>query len=295
MLRMNKGFAMFDLVVNSTVSPRSRLAYTRAARAFVAWHKGQPLTRHLVQEYRSHLIDSGAASSTINLHLSVLRNLAREAVSANMIDPATAADIVSVKGVSQQGRRDGVWLSSEQAQSILTRIDLSTPVGRRDAAIMGLLIGCALRRAEACCVVIEQIRQVEGRWAVVDLRGKGGRVRTVPIPAWAADAILKWTASAGIVSGRVLRPVSRTGTVLDRPMTSSGLWDVVRRVAKVAPHDLRRTFAKLARAGGASLEQIQLTLGHASIETTQRYLGSKINFQNAACDRLGLRLGGEVA
>lgn len=280
---------MLDLVENSTVSPRSRVAYSRAARAFVAWHKGQPLTRQLVQEYRSHLIDAGAASSTINLHLSVLRNLAREAVTAGILDSSVAADIVSVKGVSQHGRREGIWLTAQQAQAILTGMDRSTTVGLRDAAVMGLLIGCALRRAEACSVVVEQIRQVEGRWAIVDLCGKGNRVRTVPVPAWAADAVLKWSASAGIVSGRVLRPVSRTGTVLDRPMTSSGLWDVVRRVAKVAPHDLRRTFAKLARAGGAPLEQIQLTLGHASILTTQRYLGSRIDFQNAACDVLGLR------
>ena len=60
---------------------------------------------------------------------------------------------------------------------------------------------------------------------------------------------------------------------------------------EVAPHDLRRTFAKLAHRGGAPIEQIQLTLGHASVQTTERYLGVQQDLTDAPCDRLGLRLG----
>ena len=58
----------------------------------------------------------------------------------------------------------------------------------------------------------------------------------------------------------------------------------------IRPHDLRRTFAKLARKGGAALEQIQLSLGHASIRTTEKYLGIRQDLADAPCDRLGLRL-----
>jgi len=59
---------------------------------------------------------------------------------------------------------------------------------------------------------------------------------------------------------------------------------------KIAPHDLRRTFAKLAHKGGSALDQIQLSLGHGSIQTTQRYLGVEQDLTDAPCDRLGLRL-----
>jgi len=59
---------------------------------------------------------------------------------------------------------------------------------------------------------------------------------------------------------------------------------------RVAPHDLRRTFAKLAHKGHAALEQIQLSLGHASIQTTERYLGVRQDLQDAPCDHLGLHL-----
>ena len=63
-------------------------------------------------------------------------------------------------------------------------------------------------------------------------------------------------------------------------------------VADIAPHDLRRTFAKLAHKGRAALEQIQLSLGHASIQTTERYLGVRQDLADAPCDRLGLKLAG---
>ena len=59
----------------------------------------------------------------------------------------------------------------------------------------------------------------------------------------------------------------------------------------LAPHDVRRTFAKLAHKGRAALEQIQLSLGHASIVTTERYLGVRQDLHDAPCDRLGIRLG----
>lgn len=77
-------------------------------------------------------------------------------------------------------------------------------------------------------------------------------------------------------------------------MSADAIADVVATYAltrwDLAPHDLRRTFAKLARSGQAPLEQIQLALGHRSIQTTQRYLGSELDLADAACDRLGIRL-----
>jgi integrase len=61
-------------------------------------------------------------------------------------------------------------------------------------------------------------------------------------------------------------------------------------IHNLAPHDLRRTFAKLAHKGHAALEQIQLSLGHASVTTTERYLGVRQDLTDAPCDHLGLRV-----
>jgi integrase len=109
-------------------------------------------------------------------------------------------------------------------------------------------------------------------------------------------AINAWTERAGMASGRVFRSLRKgNGAALGTGMSTQAIADVVTACAvplgiEVAPHDCRRTFAKLALKGGARLEQIQLSLGHASIRTTERYLGVEQDLTHAPCDRLGLRL-----
>jgi integrase len=106
--------------------------------------------------------------------------------------------------------------------------------------------------------------------------------------------------AAAIVAGRLFRQVNRGGAVEGDGLTPQAVRDVVEHYSKqlglgVAAHDLRRTFAKLARAGGSGLDQIQLSLGHASIVTTERYLGTSQDLVDAPGDRLGLRLVGDSA
>ncbi len=101
---------------------------------------------------------------------------------------------------------------------------------------------------------------------------------------------------AGIAAGRVFRSVRKGDQgAVGVGLSTQAIADVVADYARplgiaVAPHDCRRTFAKLALKGGARLEQIQLSLGHASIRTTERYLGVEQDLTDAPCDRLGLRL-----
>jgi site-specific recombinase XerD len=137
---------------------------------------------------------------------------------------------------------------------------------------------------------------------IVDLVGKGKRVRAVPMPSWAKAALDTWTEAAclrrqaGITDGRLFRSIHKDGYVNGESMTAQAIADVVREYAdlcgydNLAAHDLRRTFAKLAHKGGAGLDQIQLSLGHASIKTTERYLGVEQDLVSAPCDVSGLRL-----
>ena len=138
------------------------------------------------------------------------------------------------------------------------------------------------------------IQQREEHWVIADLVGKGGHVRTVPMPAWVKDAIDAWTTAAGITEGTVFRAISKVGRVWGDGMTAKVLWDVVRTAAaaagitKLAPHDLRRTCARLCHLAGGELDQIQFLLGHVSIQTTERYLGCKQKLRCAVNDRLGI-------
>jgi integrase len=157
-----------------------------------------------------------------------------------------------------------------------------------------LLVGCGLRRSEAVSVTFADIQQRDGRWVIVDLRGKHGRIRTVPVPAWVKQAVDAWLTAAGLTEGRVLRSMNRHGRITGDSMSAQAVLDLTADYGDsldvaLRPHDLRRTCAKLCRASGGELEQIQLLLGHASVQTTERYLGTQQDLENAPNDRLGLR------
>ena len=129
---------------------------------------------------------------------------------------------------------------------------------------------------------------------ITDLIGKGCHVRTVPIPQWVKAAVDAWTTAAALSDGRVFRAINKAGRIWGDGMSPKVLWDVVRAAAarasieKLAPHDLRRTCARLCHLAGGELEQIQFLLGHVSVQTTERYLGCKQKLRFAVNDRLGI-------
>jgi integrase len=287
--------AAIELVTNSLTSDHSKRAYSKALTDFLAWMEDtkKPFVKATIQEYRQTLTGSPAS---INLRMSAIRKLATEAADNGLLDQAIANGITRVHGVTSHGVRSGNWLTKQQAQQILTTPDVSTLKGLRDRAILAVLIGGGLRRSEVAALTFDHIQQRDGRWVVVDMTGKGNRVRTVPIPSWVKLAIDEWTNSAGITSGHVFQSIHKGGYIKHESMTAQAVRDVVKEHAEViglselAAHDLRRTFAKLAHKGGAGLDQIQLTLGHASIKTTEKYLGVSQNLTDAPCDHLGLTL-----
>ena len=289
---------LVELVLDGLASEHSRRAYRRALGEFFAWYQsnapGEGFTRAVVQRYRSHLAVRSLSAASINLALAALRKLAAEAAANELLPPETTAAILRIGGARRTGVRTGNWLTLPQAQQLLATPDPATPKGLRDRVLLGLLVGCGLRRGELAGLDFGAIAQREGRWAIVDLLGKHGRVRTVPMPSWAKSALDAWATAAGVSTGGVLRRVDKGGRVGPGPITAQAVFEAVVTYArqaglgKITPHDLRRTFAKLAHLGRAPLEQIQISLGHASIQTTERYLGLRQNLHDAPCDRLGL-------
>jgi integrase len=190
--------------------------------------------------------------------------------------------------------RAGNWLTRAQAQALL---DLPHPrrrKGQRDRAVLALLLGCALRRSEAAALTVADLQQRDGRWVIADLVGKHGHIRTVPVPTWVKAAVDDWTVAAGIAQGRILRSMNRHGAVTGDSLSPQGILALVAAYGhqlgvKLKAHDARRTCAKLCRAAGGDLEQIQLLLGHSSVQTTEHYLGTRQHLVEAPHDRLGLR------
>ena len=299
---MDADARLISFVLDTVTSAHSRRSYRTGLVRFFAWIRSSEaaptFSKALVGEYRAALLDAGLSAATVNLRLAPVRRLAREMADNGLLDPAVAAAVGWVTGVARHGTRLGNWLNKEQANDLLNAPNPRTLAGKRDRAVLALLIGCGLRRAELLRLEFKDLQQREARWVLPDLVGKGNRVRTVTVPAGVKARIDGWTAAAGITEGRIFRPVTKAGVmkgteILDEKV----IWRLVVRYAretelgKLAPHDLRQTCAKLCRRAGGDLEQIQLLLGHASVQTTERYLGTEQNLASAVNDGLGLDLG----
>ena len=287
------------LVLDSVSSPITRRVYNLGLDEFSAWY-GQAsrpgFTKATVNAWRTELEARGLGSVSINVRITAVRKLAVEAADNGLLAPELAAGITRVKGAKSTGVRVGNWLSVPQAQKLLNAPDVATKKGLRDRAMLAVLLGCGLRRSEVAALTLGHIQQRDGRWCVVDLVGKHGRVRTIPMPTWVKVAIDAWTAAAGLAEGHVLRPVTRGDQVQGEHMTEKVVWQLLQPYAAaagvpgIAPHDLRRSCAKMCRAAGGELEQIQLLLGHASVQTTERYLGTKQDLVHAPNDGIKLRV-----
>ncbi len=279
------------MVLDTLPSPNSRRNYAKALDLLFVMVAGRPLTRALLMEYRAGM--DGLAASTVNVRLSAVRKLVTEARRNGMLSAEEAANLTDIPNVRQQGTRLGKWLTKEQARELLAVPDRSTLKGKRDYAMLALLVGCALRRRELAALTVEDIQMRENRWVIADLRGKGGRIRTVAVPMWVKQGINAWQAAAKIEDGPLLRSINKAGKV-GKSLSDWAVWAVVTEAARhigierFGAHDLRRTCAKLCRKGGGDLEQIKFLLGHSSIQTTERYLGSEQEIAVAVNDRVQL-------
>ena len=279
--------ALLSLVLASLQSPHTRRSYARGIVDLYEFKGPRVLTPQLLLEWRAKL--AASTSSTANARLSAVRKLLDEGIAAGFISEADAAPLLRVNGVRYLGARIGNWLTVDQARALLKIPNRARLKGKRDYCILALLLGTAIRVSELARLDIKAIQQRDNRWVLADLVSKG-RVRTVAVPAWTMTAIRDWLKASGIQFGPLIRQL----TFRSKPMTPQGLLDVVRAAGRdigvhgLGPHDLRRTCARLMHAKGVDLDQIRIMLGHESLVTTQRYLGSLQDLANAPNDDLGL-------
>src|SRR6266404_4418945 len=188
------------LVLDSVSSPITKRVYNMALNEFMAWFQQAPrpgFTKATVSAWRVSLESRRLGSSSIIIRMSAIRKLAAEAADNGLIAPELAAGIARVKSVKSTGIRVGNWLSLRQAQALLSAPDVATVKGLRDRAILAVLLGCGLRRSEVAALTSAHVQQRDGRWCIVDLVGKHGRIRTAPMPTWVKVAIRRMDLRGG--------------------------------------------------------------------------------------------------
>ena len=290
-------------VLVSLRSPESQRSYRRSIDDFVSWYCSEPrlsFNKTVVTRFRIYLENRMLSPGTINVRLAAVRRLAYEAADSGLLSPDLAAGIRRVKGVKKLGTRLGNWLTANEARALLQLPSCYSLKGKRDYAILALLLGCGLRRRELIELSLDHVQRREEHWAIVDLVGKGGHIRTVPMPDWVKEAIDLWAMAARIRDGRIFRCVCRNGCAWGDKITEKVAWCTVKEhagklgITKLAPHDLRRSCARLCHESGGELEQIQFLLGHVSVQTTEKYLGCKQRLREAVNDKIGIEPPGPI-
>ncbi len=211
------------------------------------------------------------------------------AVQATVYRAQALQEAIAVE--APKGHKAHTWLSQAEVKALVDTCDSGDVVGRRDRLALGLLVGAGLRRKEAVGlrfddVLLQPVR--EKMRTVLDVRGKGAKDRVVPISDPLANAIDDWAGDVGS-AGRILRSLGRDRVPGDSISTTS-LYNIVQKrgamIGKpdLAPHDLRRTFAQLGYEAGVDVAQIAVLLGHASIETTMRYLNLELDLETTVSD-----------
>jgi site-specific recombinase XerD len=172
------------LVLDTLPSADSKRAYGQALDDFFGWCEtvsAGEFTKAVVNAYRASLEVRNLSPSTINQRLSVIRKLAMEAADNGLMPPTVAAAILRVKGTKRAGVRTGQWLTREQAQDLLSVPDSTTNKGKRDRALLAVLIGCGLRRREVATLTIGHIQLRDARWAIGSERVGGSAPYRCPV------------------------------------------------------------------------------------------------------------------
>jgi site-specific recombinase XerD len=222
-------------VLNSLTSASSKRSYEHAIYEFIHWYWSEPrlaFNKTVVTRYRISLEQHPYAPSTINLRLAAIRRLAYEASDCGLLSSDLAAGIRRVKGVRRLGVRVGNWLTAEEGKKLLGTETEETLRSQRNRALLSLLIGCGLRRAEVTTFRLEDLQLREGHWVIADLRGKGGHIWTTPVPEWVKRASDSWTLHAGINAGPLLWSINKAGRIWGHGFTPKVIWAIVKASAK---------------------------------------------------------------
>jgi integrase len=216
------------------------------------------------------------APATVNGMLSALRGVLKEAWRLGQMDAETyqrAVDIENVKGETLPAGRD---ISTGEMLALVDACARDeNPAGVRDAALIGVLYTCGLRRAEAAALQFEDVDTDTGRLMIHS--GKGRKGRLVYAANGALAALQDWLAIRGDAPGALFQPINKGGVVQPRKMTAQAIYNLlIKRAAEAgvkdfSPHDFRRTFVGDLLDRGVDIATVQKLAGHASVNTTSRY------------------------
>ena len=258
----------------------------RATIETCPWHR---LGAQHVAVLLRQMTDGGAAPATVNRMRSALRGVLRSCWRLGLIDAEELARASDVQGLKARRLPRGRHVAPGEIAALFRACSIG-PAGARDAALLALLYGCGLRRAEAVALDAADYEADTGTITVI---GKGGHQRQVFTTTGAQAALDDWLRHRGDDPGPLLFPLVKGGRIVPgQRMSTAAVWSRLQTLAKRAgvrqfsPHDLRRSFVGELLDAGADVVTVQALAGHANVQTTARYDRRGERAQRSATDRL---------
>ncbi|MGY5359773.1 tyrosine-type recombinase/integrase [Cronobacter dublinensis] len=234
------------------------------------------LRRHHIQGLLEMLSASGRAPATINTYLSALKGTAREAWMMKLMDTDSYQQILAVRAVRGSRLTRGRALSADEVRALFTHCEQDKSCkGPRDAAMLAVMLGCGLRRAEVVGLDYESILAADQALRVL---GKGNKERLAFMPDAVWQRLQDWIENVrGENPGALFTRIRAGDDVTSDRLTPQAVYHILHQrhresgIGACAPHDLRRTFASMMLDNGEDLLTVRDAMGHASVTTTQKY------------------------
>lgn len=240
---------------------------------------------------RQALVDLGLAPASVNNIRNAVRAVALQAWRLGQLagdELQRIQDVPAVRSRVEAGA--GRMLDRGELAQLVRSCQGDGLLGARDLAIIALLYGAALRRAEVVQLVLADLQP-----AGVRVVGKGNTVTLQPLPVQARRLLRPWLRWRGTAPGPLLFPVDRFARIGRRRLNADTVYQALVRRRRAAglrqhftPHDLRRTFGSQLLDRGVELRVVQQLLRHASITTTMRYDRRQLRQLGRAAGRLPL-------
>ncbi len=234
------------------------------------------LTYEDVEVLRTVLVETGYSDSSINAMLSAIRGVMKKAFASGLISAEVYQRILLVESVSFETLPAGRDVPPGEILALVTACKGDqSPIGIRDAAILGLLCTCGMRRAELVGLNLEDYDAESGELKV--LMGKGRKQRKAFVEGGAARALKDWLAIRGSELGPLFYRFRKGGKMEIGRLSEQSVYNTCKKRAKEAgiptfsPHDLRRTVVGALLNSGTDLATVARIVGHSQVTTTQRY------------------------
>jgi site-specific recombinase XerD len=268
-------------------NPNTRRAYRHDIRDFMAFNgltgtaQLREVNRIHVIAWRTHLVERSLSDATIRRKLSAVSSLYAFLAENNSVLISPVDGVKRPKVDSLEGKTPA--LADQEARDLLAAPDQTTLKGKRDYAILSVMLYHALRRDEVCKLRVKDLQDRRGVKHLL-VQGKGNKLRYIPIHPDTMEAIhdyLNLVGHGDDREGALFRPTrnNRTGHI-DKALSTDAIWRIVREYAmkagiplsdRLAPHALRATAATNALENEADIAKVQQFLGHANISTTRIY------------------------